>query len=184
MYVKRNVSAYAVAIYDLVKEQDKFKEIQSQFETVKDVFVTNPKFATYLGNDLISEDERFETIDLAFKDFDIIIRNMLKVIVQRRMTSYIVKIIIEYLKLSNNELKIRFAIVRSAFPLSEEQLDAIRQKVQSVTRRTVVLKNEVDPNLISGIQIVSKTEVLEMNLLHDLTKIKNEIIKKENEKEV
>ncbi|SJZ42938.1 ATP synthase F1 subunit delta [Mycoplasmopsis verecunda] len=184
MYVKRNVSAYAVAIYDLVKEQDKFKQVQSQFEDVKALFVQHPEFASYLGNDLIPEEERFKTIDLAFKNFDIIIQNLLKVIVQRRMTSYIVKIIVEYLKLSNNELKIRFAIVQSAFPLSEQQLDAIRQKVQSVTRRTVVLKNEVVPNLISGIKIVSKTEVLEMNLLHDLNKIKNEIIRTEKEKEV
>ncbi|WLP85876.1 ATP synthase F1 subunit delta [Mycoplasma seminis] len=184
MYVKRNVSAYAVAIYDLVKEQNKFEEIQSQFETVKDMFALHPEFMSYLGNDLIPEEERMKTIDIAFDTFDEIIRNTLKVIISRRMASYIVKIIIEYLKLSNNELKIRFAIVQSAFPLSEQQLDAIREKVQSVTRRTVVLKNEVVPGLISGIKIVSKTEVLEMNLLHDLIKLRNEVIKHENEKEV
>ncbi|QNM93726.1 ATP synthase F1 subunit delta [Mycoplasma sp. Pen4] len=184
MYIKRNISAYAVAIYDLVKEQDMFEATQAQFELVKEVFDKHPEFIDYFKNDSIDEEERLKSIDDAFGGMHWIVINTLKVIVQRRMAPAIKKIIIEYLKLSNNELRIRFAKVVSAFPISDAEMDLIREKIQSVTRRRVVLKNEVDPSLIGGIKIVSKTEVLEMNILNDLTKIKNSIIKKEKEKEV
>ncbi|QCZ36671.1 ATP synthase F1 subunit delta [Mycoplasma nasistruthionis] len=180
MYYKRNVSAYAVAIYDLVKENDKFNEIQPEFEQVKNIITAHPELIDYLKNDLISEQERLKTVDLVFQGLDTIILNTIKVVVLRKMTPFLKKIIVEYLKLANNELKVRFVRVLSAFPLDSDQLDNIREKLQKVTRRTVVLKNEIDSTLISGIKIVSKTEVLEMNLQNDLNKIKNEfIIKKE-----
>ncbi|MEA4162482.1 MULTISPECIES: ATP synthase F1 subunit delta [unclassified Mycoplasma] len=186
MYKKRNTSAYAVAIYDLVKKQDKFKLIQPQFEAVKDLIDTIPGFIEYLGNDLIPEAERFKTIDMAFdkNQFDYIVINSIKVIVQRKMVSQLKNIIIEYLKLSNDALRIRYVLVESAFPLSDEQLQQINDKLQKVTRRTIEIHNVINPNIISGFRIVSKTEVIEMNILHDLNKIKNEIIFKQKEKEV
>ncbi|QGZ97664.1 ATP synthase F1 subunit delta [Mycoplasma sp. NEAQ87857] len=176
MYIKRNISAYAVAIFDLVKEENLFKEIQPQFEELKEIFDTHPEFIEYLKNTLIPEKERMETIDLILKDKHEIVINTVKVIIQRKATSDLHKIIVEYLKLSNKELKIRFLKVVSAFPLTEKQLELIKEKIQKVTRRTIELKNVVDPSLISGIRIESKTEVLELNLYNDLLKIKKELL--------
>ncbi|VEU70314.1 ATP synthase F1 subunit delta [Mycoplasmopsis glycophila] len=182
MYAKRNIAAYSVAIFDLVKEEHELSKIQPEFENLLEIIKLNPELVTYLGNDLISEKERLKTIELVFKDFHWIILNTLKVIVQRRMSPYLKKIIIEYLKLSNKELKIRFVRVVSAFPLDDNQLEEIKNKLQKVTRRTIKLKHSIDPNLISGIRIESRTEILEMNIKHDLEKIKLDILKTDLQK--
>ncbi|WBP83870.1 ATP synthase F1 subunit delta [Mycoplasmopsis edwardii] len=181
MYQKSHASAYAVAIFDLVQEEQKFEKLQAEFELLKELINTNPEFIDYLKNDTILESDRLETIDLAFKDFDWIIINTLKVIVQRKAVTFLKKIIIEYLKLSNRELKIRYIDVVSAFPLSEEQLEQIKDKLQRTTRRTIKITNHIDKKLISGFKIVSRTEVLELNYNKELEKIKNQIIYKKEE---
>ncbi|WP_036452918.1 ATP synthase F1 subunit delta [Mycoplasma buteonis] len=178
MYKKRNVAAYSVAIFDLVKEEKMLSDLHEQFENLLEIFKTHPELIEYLKNDLISEKERLETIELVLKDFHWILINTVKVIMQRRMMPFVVKILIEYLKLSNKELRIRFVRVVSAFPLTEEQLEKIRLKIQKVTRRTIEIKSVVDPSLISGIRIESQTEILEMNYKHDLETIKNIILTK------
>ncbi|WP_426461588.1 ATP synthase F1 subunit delta [Mycoplasma hafezii] len=176
MYKKRNVAAYSVAIYDLVKEENKLAELHEQFEDLLEIFKTHPELIDYLKNDLISEKERTETIDLVMKDFHWILVNTVKVIMQRRMMPFVKKILVGYLKLANKELRIRFLRLVSAFPLTDEQVEAIRQKIQKVTHRTIELKCVVDPSLISGIRIESQTEILEMNLKHDLETIQKLIL--------
>ncbi|WP_027121604.1 ATP synthase F1 subunit delta [Mycoplasma leonicaptivi] len=177
MYQKRNIAAYAVAIFDLVQEEKiDLKQMQHEFETIKELFNQHLEFFEYLKNDLIPETERLKIVDEIFKDFHWVIINTIKVIVQRKAIQFIKKIIIEYLKLSNRELKIRFIDVVSAFPLSKEELQKIKEKLQKTTRRTIEITNHINPNLISGFQIVSRTEILEVNIKNDLEKIKNNII--------
>lgn len=163
MFRKTHTSAYAIAIFDLVLEEDKFKELEPSFEFLKEFINEHPEFIEYLKNDGIPESERLETIDLAFKDFDWIILNSLKVIVQRKAVRILKNIIIEYLKLSNHHLKIRYIDVISAFPLNQSQLNQIKEKLQKTTRRTIKINNHIDKSLISGFKIVSRTEVLELN---------------------
>ncbi|AKF41161.1 ATP synthase subunit delta [Mycoplasmopsis canis UFG4] len=181
MLRKTHASAYAVAIFDLVQEENKFAKLESEFELLKDLINNQPEFIDYLKNDTIPESARLETIDLAFKDFDWIVINSLKVIVQRKATSFLKKIIIEYLKLSNKELKIRYIDVISAFPLTNTQLEQIKDKLQKTTRRTIKITNHIDKSLISGFKIVSRTEVLELNYNKELEKLKNQIIWKKEE---
>ncbi|RIV16652.1 ATP synthase F1 subunit delta [Mycoplasmopsis gallopavonis] len=181
MYIKRNIAAYSVAIFDLVQEEHAIQAIQPEFEELLEVLKKHPELVDYLANDLIPEKERLETIKLVFQDFHWIIRNTIEIVFQRRMIQYLRKILIEYLKLANKELKIRFVRVVSAFPLSEDQLEAIKLKLQKESRRTIELKHDVDPTLISGIRIESRTEILEMNIKHDLDTIQK-IILKDNKK--
>ncbi|WAM10419.1 F0F1 ATP synthase subunit delta [Mycoplasmopsis cynos] len=66
------------------EKEDKFKKLQNEFELLKEIIDSNPEFIDYLKNDSISETTRLETIDLAFKDFDWIITNTLKVVTIRK----------------------------------------------------------------------------------------------------
>lgn len=176
MFRKTHTSAYAIAIFDLVLEDDRFVELEPYFELLKEFLNQNPEFIDYLKNDGIPETERLETIDLAFVGFDWIFINSLKVIVQRKAVNILKNIIIEYLKLSNYHLKIRYIDVISAFPLNNEQLQEIKEKLQKTTRRTIKITNHIDKSLISGFKIVSRTEVLELNYKRELQKLKNQII--------
>ncbi|MGZ9762482.1 ATP synthase F1 subunit delta [Mycoplasma sp. 394] len=181
MQIKKNIQAYSVAIFDLVHEADKFQQLHTQFEAVKEIFSKHPEFVDFFKDEFVPEEERLKTVDLAFKDFDWIIINALKVIIMRKVAKYIRKIIIEYLKLSNRELRIRFIDVISAFPLTNEQLEKIKTKIQNKTRRTIEMINHVDPSLIAGIKIVSRSETVEMNIKNNLEKLKHELIKYEKE---
>ncbi|WP_036430926.1 ATP synthase F1 subunit delta [Mycoplasmopsis felis] len=181
MLEKKHISAYSVAIFDLVQEENKLKELHKQFEAVKDLFLENKSYIDFFSDHTISEEERFKTIDLAFKSFDWIIINSLKIILRRKSFKYIVKILIEYLKLSNKELRIRYLDVISAYPLSNEQLQAIKNKLQLKTRRTIEITNHVDKSLIAGFKIVSRTETHEMSIKNDLENLKYDLIKHEKE---
>ncbi|ADE19498.1 ATP synthase F1 subunit delta [Mycoplasma crocodyli] len=177
MYVKANPVGYAIAFYDLIKEVGDFKPIHTQVNKLKDVLVENNDLVAFLNTKSIPIKKKFEIIDEIFDDLDRRLINLVKVVTERNNALLLKHILIHYLRLSNNELNIKFARIVTAEKLQKTELQKIKKKLETLYKEKFELKNEVDEDLISGYQIHLGSEIIERNINNDLEKIKHEIIK-------
>lgn len=183
MYVKVNPSSYSVAIYEIAKESNKIKTFHEQFSFVKKVIEKNPQLITFLKNDEIALEKRFELIDEIFGSLEVDVKNSIKVALVRNMIFVLRKIIVDFLKITNYELGIKFAKIITAYPLSDSELEKIQKKLNEKTKKIVEISTEVDEKLLSGYKIIFSNQLYERNYNNDLQKIKKMIIKgKEDEK--
>jgi len=65
-------------------------------------------------------------------------------------------------------------IVYSVQPLSEEQLQALKDKFQTQVA-DVEIDNQIDPSLISGLRFVTPTKVVDLSLKARLNQLKSQL---------
>lgn len=65
-------------------------------------------------------------------------------------------------------------IVYSVQPLSEEQLQALKNKFQTQVA-DVKIDNQIDPSLISGLRFVTPTKVVDLSLKARLNQLKSQL---------
>ncbi len=108
----------------------------------------------YLDSPAVPLDQRFATVDklLANRAPDGVGR-LAKLLVQRRTTDRLVPIATEFERLLNERRGIVEALVTSATPLTSDETDALRSKVERMTDRTVTLRVAVDDALIGGLTV-------------------------------
>ncbi|WP_025755558.1 ATP synthase F1 subunit delta [Mycoplasmopsis cricetuli] len=176
MLNKTNVKGYAIALFELVKEINQFELIHEQMENLLKIFKQNPELIDFLNNQFILQNVKLKLIDDILIGFNSLIKNTVKVILERKMIAHIKKIIIHYLKISNEKLEIIFVKIVTASPISKQLLDKIIIKLQDNYQQKLEIRNLVDPSLISGFQIIFDSSIIQNNYKNSLNKLLNEII--------
>ncbi|MDE7433745.1 MAG: ATP synthase F1 subunit delta [Mycoplasmoidaceae bacterium] len=87
--------------------------------------------------------------------------------------SLLEKILREFLDYRDEYLEIVFVKVYSAFELNEQQLNKIKQALEERFHKNVAVQNYIDPDVIGGIKIESKTLSIDNTLKKKLELIKN-----------
>ncbi|VEU74432.1 ATP synthase subunit delta [Mycoplasmopsis citelli] len=171
MLDKSSVKGYVIAIFELVKEANKLELIHHQMDEVLDIIKANPELITFLNNDLVKKEEKLTLIDQILEGFDLLIKNTIKVTVERKSVSKLKKIITNYLKLSNEALNISFVKVITAQEISSVQLQKIQAKLQNQYHKIFEVKNVIDSSLISGFKIAFDSKIIQSNYQNDLNEL-------------
>ncbi|MEE3928104.1 ATP synthase F1 subunit delta [Mycoplasmopsis ciconiae] len=172
-----NPIGYAIALYELVKESKLFEQTHKEANDFKNIIITHPKMIFYLNNSSIPNQNKFEFLDKILKGYSKDFINLIKVCIQRKEAFLIKRVMIEYLKMSNVKLNIQFAKITVAKPISDKDIIKIKSKLEQIYGKTIELKTEIDPSLISGYKIQIGSEIIQNNIQDQLLKLKNYIIK-------
>lgn len=173
MLQKSNPVGYAIAYYEIAKESNKIKEVHNQISTFKDILNLNKEMLTFLNNPEILNEEKFKFLDEVFADYDRDFINLIKVMIEKRNVNLLEKVLSHYLKMSNNELNIRFAKIISAMEISDKTLQLIKEKLEKFYNGVVEVKIEINPELISGFEIHIGSQIISRNVSSDLINFKN-----------
>ncbi|WP_027334952.1 ATP synthase F1 subunit delta [Mycoplasmopsis felifaucium] len=183
MYSKANPDGYALALFELLKEQ-KLVEKTYNFLAEFDDFINNDEIiTTVLSNINETKEERLSLIDdisqkmSISKDTDIF-KNFLKVLVDRNTASLLPRIMSAYLTMAQSYLNILSGKIYTAYPLKKETLNQIITKLEKEKNKRVILKDYIDESLISGFKIVLGNEIIEHNAETDLKKLLLSITRK------
>ncbi|MBW0603528.1 ATP synthase F1 subunit delta [Mycoplasmopsis anatis] len=173
MLQKSNPVGYAIAYYEIAKESNKIKEVHSQVSTFKDILNANKDMIKFLNDPEILNKEKFDFLDDVFKDYDRGLINLIKVMIEKRNVNLLEKVLSHYLKMSNNDLNIRFAKIITAMEISDKTLKLIKEKLEKFYNGVVEIKTEINPDLISGFEIHIGSQIISRNVSADLINFKN-----------
>ncbi|APJ38244.1 ATP synthase F1 subunit delta [Mycoplasmopsis pullorum] len=176
MYQKINPIGYAIALYEIAKESNKFEVFHNQIIECKNTIEQSSELKNMLQNMNIDVKEKFEIIDLIFPHFDIDLKNLIKIVLQKKEQFLLKRVFNLFLKMTSDVLNILFAKIITAYPLSDEQLKAIKNKLEKQYNKKIEIQTAIDPSLISGFEIHVNSEIISKNYNEELNKIKNFII--------
>ncbi|ADN68829.1 ATP synthase F1 subunit delta [Mycoplasmopsis fermentans] len=180
MYSKANPEGYALALFELTKEEKDMKAINEVVVSLYNTVVESDKLVMILNDQALEKNKKFDYIDKIFKNISSskLIVNFLKVLVERNAATLLRRSLEHYLKLSNEFLNIRFALITSAFEISEDKLKKIKQKLEKKYNTEIILKHQIDESLISGFKIKMDSLVIEQNFKKDLQELNTILTKK------
>ena len=87
------------------------------------------------------------------------------------------EILKEYIRLADLELGIETAVVASARPLDETQMERIRQALEIKTGHRIQLVNTIDKSLIAGIKVTAGNTVTDVTVARQIEGMKEALLK-------
>lgn len=153
--------SYAQALYSLAVEEKITEEIYEQISLVRHAFADNPELSKILDRPCSDEKSRFLLIDRCFGEFNKHLVNCIKIMSKKRATLSVPDMADEFMKLYRKDNGIEIVNVVTAIPLEKEQADKLKNKIESIIGKKVVLSQSINADILGG--VIVRTESFQMD---------------------
>jgi F-type H+-transporting ATPase subunit delta len=144
---------YAEAIFEIAQRDGTVEIWLDQLDQVAAV-ARNGQAVRGLENPSAAVDERLALFRrLVGRELLAPLENLLGIVLRRRRLDLLPGIAREYRRLYNRSVGIVEANATSAAPLEQDEINALRERLETMTNKRVELTTAVDPQLLGGIQV-------------------------------
>ncbi len=131
-----------------------------------------------LINPLISVSDKEEVIDKVFeKDVDVLVKNFLKLLVEKNRFSLIYEISDVFNEMLDDINEIARVNVTSAVELNDTEKLKIQDKLSEKLNKQICIKYDVDKSIIAGLVIKMGDDIIDMSVAQKLEDFKMALIK-------
>lgn len=148
----RDVAAkrYAEAAYLIAREGDKEEEWSNGLEALAALF-GDPQAAAMFENTRVSSANKLQLLEKALEGVSPLVVNLARLLLRRHRTALGPQIAEAYKELVDEAKGISHATVTSAVLLSDDELRDVEKRLTELTGGDVVVKSEVDENILGGL---------------------------------
>ncbi|MEG2038868.1 MAG: ATP synthase F1 subunit delta [Oscillospiraceae bacterium] len=169
-------SSYASALIKLAIETDSLDEIFEQIMIIKEEIISNPNFIKILDAPMIAVEDKLSVADETFKGkINVYLLNFIKILVEKGAMHEFVNCANAFEKLYNEDKNIEKVTAVTAIPLNEKLTEKLIKKLETVTGKTIVLVNQVDPECMGGIVLRLENSQIDGSIKTKLEAIKTQM---------
>lgn len=172
-YTSKIAEPYAEALMSLAQSQELTDRFGEDVAGLLDALKQSNELKQFLANPIIQADSKKAVLGQIVGDqVHPYMRNFLMLLVDQRRIAFLEAIGKQYQALLRKLKQAVLAEVTSAVELNDEQKQAVREKVISVTgAREVDLETSINPDLIGGVVIKVGSQVIDASLRGQLRRI-------------
>ena len=167
---------YGGSLYDLASEEKLTEEMLEQLDMVRALFKEEPSYLRLLAEPSIPKTERVGLIHTAFEGkIHVYLLNFLKLLCENGMLREFSDCCREFRTRYNEDYGIAEAVVTSAVPLTEEQKEALKARLEKISNKTIQLTLKVDPQVVGGIRAELEGRQLDGTLQERLSGLRKKV---------
>ncbi|GGY98378.1 F0F1 ATP synthase subunit delta [Novosphingobium colocasiae] len=146
---------YASALFDLASEQGFVSAVEADLEAIGSSLAQSAEFATLIRNPKVSRDVANKAVSAIADVLGLspLTRNFLGVLAGNRRLSALPEIIRAFAAIAAAQRGEATAVVASAHPLDDTQIEQLRQKLEAREGRSVKISTSVEPDLLGGLVV-------------------------------
>ncbi len=145
---------YGGSLYDLAAEEQLTDTILHQMQEVRQIFRENPDYLRLLSEPSIPKKERIGLIEQAFGvQLEKYLLNFFKLLCEKNILHEFSDCCEEFTQRYQTERGIIEAVVTSAVELSEEQVTALKAKLEKVSGKEISIVWKKDPTVLAGLRV-------------------------------
>jgi F-type H+-transporting ATPase subunit delta len=168
---------YALALFQLAKEKNLLDQIEKELRVVKDVVINTPELTALLKSPKLTKEKKKEILTEAFSSANPFVINTLKIMIDRGRSEHIGALADEFFALANEERGVAEAEVYSIRPLTEDETNALSSVFASkVGKKSLVIKNIVDSNLLGGVKLRIGNRIFDGSLRGKLERLERQLL--------
>lgn len=156
---------YGAALFDAAKETEQTERILKEAEEVLEILKKEPDFYAFINYPAISADEKKAVIKSVFEGrICEELLNFIYVLIDKRRTMHLEKIIKVYRKLTDKEEGVSYGTAYSVIPLGEKRIKELEEETSKLLNMNVRLVNEIDPTLMGGFKILADGKIIDASV--------------------
>lgn len=168
---------YANALFDLALESSKMDVFEDEAKFILDTMENDKEFLTVLNHPQISGEKKFSILESAFKGkISDEIMGLFSVAFRKNRESQIVDMLKIFVKKADDYKGIETAFVTSAKPLSENQIESIKEKLSKNLNKRIFIQADVDENLLGGVRIKVAGHIIDGSIKKQLDDLKGQLL--------
>ena len=145
---------YAGALYELSVQEELSAAFLQQLQVLRDAFDREPNFLRLLAAPNISKEERCRVLDDSFRGrVHAYVLNFLKILTEKGYIRHFSDCLKVFENRYDEDNGILPVLAETAVPLTQDQSRRLQEKLQSITGKTVVLTNRLDPACLGGVRL-------------------------------
>ena len=169
-----HVRRYIQAVFDIAVERQELDKWQSELRKIA-VLGEDTAVAALLENPKLRFDDKKKLLVGVLTDISPLALNLVYLLVTRGRLSIVAEIADGYQELLDKYRDIERADVVTAIPLDDDDRRRLETSLGTVIGKKVIVKQEVDPDLLGGIVARMGGKLLDGSVRSRLVALKNEI---------
>ncbi|HEY7598913.1 MAG TPA: F0F1 ATP synthase subunit delta [Candidatus Limnocylindrales bacterium] len=167
---------YAEAAFEIAQRDGTVEQWREQLDRVAEA-LAEPRTVRALEDPAVAYEARAAAVGRALGD-EVLpgLRNLVGLVMRRRRLEQLPRIAAEFRRLYNRRAGVVEATAVSAVPLSDADLDQLRQRLATSYGSNIELRSEVDPALIGGIALRVGDRLIDGSVRGRLERLRNTLI--------
>ena len=167
-------SVYGQSLYELAKSESLSPEILEQLRALSESFAGEPDFLRLLDTHSLTKQERCAIIDNSFRGkVHAYVLNFLKILTENGYARHFHACCVAYEQQYNADNNILPVTAVTAIALTNAQSAKLREKLGSITGKTIALSNRLDANVMGGVRLDFDGKQLDDTIANRLHAIRN-----------
>jgi F-type H+-transporting ATPase subunit delta len=168
---------YALALFQIAKEQQLLEVVEEELRVVKEVMVYNTDLKAVLKSLKLTLDKKKEILKGAFANVNPYVLNTLLILIDRHREDEIVEVANQFFELANDEKGVAEAEVYSTRELTEAEREAISATfAQKVGKKSLRIENIVDSELLGGVKLRIGNRIYDGSLRGKLDRLERKLL--------
>ena len=164
------------SLFEVAKENNSLEQVSYELNEVAKVINENSDFVTLMNNPNIEKIKKINLIDASFSGVNKYVVNVVKILAGNLQISLINFVLEQFTELFNRYSNSVVVKVESASPLTELQLENLKEKLKNELQlEKVELNNFVDESLLGGFKLTYNNKVVDASIKEKLSAIKAKI---------
>ncbi|HAJ74602.1 MAG TPA: ATP synthase F1 subunit delta [Lachnospiraceae bacterium] len=167
---------YGGSLYDLAVEENMTDEMLRESEEIRKIFWENPDYLHLLSEPVLAKEERIGLIEEAFgSSASRYMVNFLKILCERNILNEYSGCVSEFVRRYNADHNIAEAVVVTAAKLGDDQMNALKEKLEAQFGKKIYLSQRLDAGVIGGLKVELEDMELDGTVKGRLTGIQNKL---------
>ena len=161
---------YAASLFEVGVEQNCLDSFLEEMTALNEVFTQNEELVKLLHTPTVSKEEKLELGKVSQY-----VLNFLKIMTEKGRMDQIFGVYNQFKLLYNKEKNIQEITAVTAIPLQGPLFDKLKEKLEQVTGKQVILTNQVDPSILGGVIIRMQDDQVDASVKTRLEDLKQHI---------
>lgn len=167
-------SVYGQALYDLAHSEGVEETVLNQLNVLCQSFQAEPAFLKLLSTPALTKQERCAIVDDSFRGkLEPYLLNFLKLLTEKGYIRHFFHCRDAYREHYNRDHGIMPVNVMTAVPLTAQQEKRLKEKLETITGKTVELNCRIDPDVLGGVRLDYDGKRLDDTVAHRLEAVRS-----------
>ncbi|CAK1231138.1 ATP synthase F1 subunit delta [Fructobacillus fructosus] len=171
------VDQYAKALLAYGADQDSFDSLLADLKVVTQVVESTPKLTALLAAQTISEEDQVSLLDTLTKGANQAVVNLTKILLSHHHFALLGAVTNRFIELYQQSQGIEPVVITSAVAVDDEQKGRLEQAfLKQSGAKTVEATYQINPDLVAGVSMQSKSILIDGSLKTKIAKLKAELL--------